>query len=171
MREGRRAAWVRWIAAMFGVVLFVFAVGPLTSRAADEGSMTQQAGEAISGSAQAVEQGLATLQERISESRLVNRTRDENIAFVLMGVLVASVVGLFSKIRCSGMGILGRLGLGLGGAFLGGMLVRVADLDFGWGSVSMGYEELLFSLLGAVVLVAVSRFVQYQMKKKPSSES
>jgi hypothetical protein len=34
--------------------------------------------------------------------------------------------------------------------------------------VSIAYEELLFSLLGAVTLVAVSRLIQYQMKKKKS---
>ena len=113
-------------------------------------------------------QTVTTLQTRISENNPLNRTRDENVAFVLMGVLVGSAAGMFSKIRCSGLGMAGRLGLGLGGAFIGGMVVRVAQINFGWGTVTMGYEELLFSLLGAVFIVAISRGIQYQMRKRKS---
>ena len=101
-------------------------------------------------------QTATTLQSRISDNSPLNRTRDENVAFVLMGVLVASVGGMFSKVGCTGLGIAGRLGLGLGGAFIGGMVVRVAEIDFAWGTITIGYEELLFSLLGAVSIVAAN---------------
>lgn len=134
--------------------------------AADEAPSSGQATEEVSESAQVVAEGITTVQNRISENRLVNRTRDEIVAFVLMGVLIGSVAGIFSKIRCSGLGMARRLVLGMSGAFIGGMVVRIAQLDFGWGLVNIAYEELLFSLLGAVTLVAVSRFIQYRMKKK-----
>ena len=150
------------------IVLLVLLCAAMACFAADDASAAQQAEELVNESAQAVSDGYATLQDRISENRLANRTRDENVAFVLMGILVGSLTGMFSKIRCSGMGIIGRLGLGLSGAFIGGMVVRIAQIDFGWGTVSMTYEELLFSFLGAVALVALSRFVRYQMKKKKS---
>ena len=132
--------------------------------AADDASASRKSPGEVSEPMQTV----TTLQTRISDSRLVNRTRDENVAFVLMGVLVGSAAGMFSKIRCSGLGMAGRLGLGLGGAFIGGMVVRVAQINFGWGTVTMGYEELLFSLLGAVFIVAISRGIQYQMRKRKS---
>lgn len=123
--------------------------------AADNASASRKSSEAVS-----------TLQSRISDNSPLNRTRDENVAFVLMGVLVGSAAGMFSKVGCTGLGMAGRLGLGLGGAFIGGMVVRVAQINFGWGTVTMGYEELLFSFLGAVFIVAVSRGIQHKMKKK-----
>lgn len=149
------------------VILFLLVVAT-PCLAAEDASVGAKSKEAVSQSTQAVTDGVATLQTRISDNRLVNRTRDENIAFVLMGVLVASVAGMFSKVGCTALGIAGRLALGLGGAFIGGMVVRVAEIDFEWGAITIGYEELLFSLLGAVVIVAVSRGIQYQMKKKKS---
>lgn len=149
------------------VILFLLVLS-VPSLAQDTTSTTQKSKEAVSQSAQAVTDGVTTLQTKISDNSPLNRTRDENVAFVLMGVLVASVAGMFSKVGCTGLGIAGRLGLGLGGAFIGGMVVRVAELDFEWGTVIIGYEELLFSLLGAVVIVAVSRGIQYQLRKKKS---
>lgn len=127
---------------------------------------TSEKSSSISQSTQAVTDGVTTLQTKISDNLPTNRTRDENVAIVLMGVLVASVAGMFSKVGCTGLGIAGRLALGLGGALIGGIVVRVTDLDFEWGTISIGYEELLFSLLGAMLLVAASRLVQFKMKKK-----
>jgi uncharacterized membrane protein YeaQ/YmgE (transglycosylase-associated protein family) len=156
------------VVLQISVVLLFSLLTAVPCRAADKETATKQATDAVNDSAQAVAKGITTLQERISENRLVNRTREETVAFVLMGVLVASVAGMFSKIRCSGAGMAGRLVLGLAGAFIGGMVVRVAEIDYEWGTVTMGYEELLFSLLGAVTLVAVSRLIQFQMKKRKS---
>lgn len=150
------------------IILFLLVLS-VPSLAQDTTSTTQKSKEAVSQSTKAVTDGVATLQTRISDNRLVNRTRDENVAFVLMGVLVASVAGMFSKVGCTALGIAGRLALGLGGAFIGGMVVRIAEIDFEWGTISIGYEELLFSLLGAVLIVAVSRGIQYQLKKKKSN--
>lgn len=149
------------------VILFLLVLS-VPSLAQDTTSTTQKSKEAVSQSTKAVSDGVSTLQTKISDNSPLNRTRDENVAFVLMGVLVASVAGMFSKVGCTVLGIAGRLALGLGGAFIGGMVVRVAEIDFEWGTVTMGYEELLFSLLGAVAIVAVSRGIQYQMRKKKS---
>ncbi|MDF7822688.1 hypothetical protein P4B35_01580 [Pontiellaceae bacterium B12227] len=152
----------------FAVLLLFLLVVATPCFAADGSSVGTKSKEAVSQSTKAVTDGVATLQTRISDNRLVNRTRDENVAFVLMGVLVASIAGMFSKVGCTALGIAGRLALGLGGAFIGGMVVRVAEINYDWGTVTIGYEELLFSLLGAVLIVAVSRGIQYQMKKKKS---
>lgn len=146
------------------IVLLFLLIFSVPCFAADNASASRKSPGEVSEPMQTV----TTLQSRISDNNPLNRTRDENVAFVLMGILVGSAAGMFSKIRCSGLGIAGRLGLGLGGAFIGGMVVRVAQINFGWGTVTMGYEELLFSLLGAVFIVAISRGIQYQMRKKKS---
>jgi uncharacterized membrane protein YeaQ/YmgE (transglycosylase-associated protein family) len=160
---------MQWrVIGQVSAILMLLLVLAAPGRAADEASATEQGSKAVSQSAQAVTAGITTLQERVSDNRLVNRTSDDIVAFVLMGVLVASISGIFSKIGYSGLGMAGRIGLGLVGAYMGSMVVRVAKIDLGWSEVIMSYEELLFSLLGAVVIVALSRFIQWKMKKSKS---
>lgn len=153
------------------VLLFILALAA-PCHAADEPSTTKQstkqATEAVSESAKDMAEGMETLQKRVSDSRLVNRSSDDVVAFILMGILVASASGMFSKIGCSILGMLGRIGLGLVGAYIGSMLVRVAEIDFDWSEVIMSYEELLFSLLGAVAVVGSARFIRWKMAQKKS---
>jgi uncharacterized membrane protein YeaQ/YmgE (transglycosylase-associated protein family) len=106
------------------------------------------------------------LWRRIDESRLKNRTPDEIVAWVIMGVLVGAVAGMLTGLKPAGLGKMGRLFGGLVGAFLGGMVVHVGRFDFGWGPVLIRYEELLFSLLGAVVLVVLAKVLFSRVKKK-----
>jgi uncharacterized membrane protein YeaQ/YmgE (transglycosylase-associated protein family) len=102
----------------------------------------------------------------VSESRLKNRTRDEIVAWAIMGVLVGAVAGMLTTLKTTGLGKVGRLLLGLAGAFMGGMIVHAGRIDFGLGPVLIRYEELLFSLAGAVVLIIVARFFRSGAKKK-----
>lgn len=111
-------------------------------------------------------QGAKELWQRIDEARLSNRTPDEIVAWVIMGMLVGAVAGMMTGLKPTGLGKVGRLLLGLVGAFLGGMVVHVGRFDFGWGPVLIRYEELLFSLLGAVVLVVLAKVIFSRAKKK-----
>ena len=106
------------------------------------------------------------LWQRIDEARLKNRTSDELVAWIMMGVLVGAVAGMMTPLKPTGPGQFGRLGLGLTGAFLGGIVVHLGQFDFGWGPVLIRYEELFFSLVGAVLIVAVGRRVRSRMKSK-----
>ena len=105
-----------------------------------------------------------------SRADFTNRTRDEIVAWVIMGVLVGAVAAMFAGPKTSGAGRLGRLMLGLGGALVGGTVVHVARLDFGWGPVLVRYEELLFSLAGAVFLIIVARLIHSSATKKSASK-
>jgi uncharacterized membrane protein YeaQ/YmgE (transglycosylase-associated protein family) len=109
-----------------------------------------------------------TLWQHIDAARLKNRTPDEIVAWVIMGVLVGAVAGMLSRLKPSGMGALGRLVLGLVGAFLGGIAVQVFKVDFGWGPVLIRYEELFFSLLGGMAILLVWKLLGSRMKKKDS---
>jgi uncharacterized membrane protein YeaQ/YmgE (transglycosylase-associated protein family) len=60
--------------------------------------------------------------------------------------------------------------LGLAGAFVGGLVVHLANLDFGWGPVLIRYEELLFALLGAIVLVVLAKLLRRSSTKAPASK-
>lgn len=167
--KSSRIKLIPWRVVVQACALFVILLAlAVPFQAAAQESTTQQATETVNKSAEDVAEGISTLRERVSDNRVVNRTSDDIVAFILMGILVASASGMFSKIRCSGLGMAGRIGLGLIGAYIGSMVVRVAQIDLGWSEVIMEYEELLFSLLGAVAVVVSSRFIQRQMEKKRS---
>ena len=141
--------------------------------AADTAGPTEKAREAVQETSAAVEKAGAaaadtakSLWQRVDEARLKNRTPDELVAWVIMGALVGAVAGMMTTLKSTGMGKFGRLLLGLAGAFLGGIIVHVGQFDFGWGPVLIRYEELLFSLLGAILLIVLGRFIRSRMKKK-----
>jgi uncharacterized membrane protein YeaQ/YmgE (transglycosylase-associated protein family) len=137
----------------------------LAGNAAELGQKTKQA---VQDAGRSVADEAGKLAERINEARLKHRTRDEVVAWIIMGVLVAGVAGMMTSLRSTGLGTLGRLALGLIGALLGGMLVRTVNLDFAWGSATIRYEELLASLLGAIVLVLVARLLRSGATRKTS---
>jgi uncharacterized membrane protein YeaQ/YmgE (transglycosylase-associated protein family) len=166
MKVNRKESRGCYIIVQMSAVLILLTVLMTPCYAASEASVTEQASVVVSESAQTVTDGITTLQEKVADSRLVNRTNDDVLAFILMGVLVASVFGIFSKRRCSGLGIAGLVGLGLIGAYIGSMVVRIAQIDLGWSEVVLNYEELLFSLLGAIAVVALARLIKWQIKKK-----
>jgi uncharacterized membrane protein YeaQ/YmgE (transglycosylase-associated protein family) len=105
------------------------------------------------------------LWQRIDAARLKNRTPDEIVAWVIMGVLVGAVAGMMTSRKLTGFGKLRLLLLGLAGSFIGGMVVRVTHLDFGWGPVLIRYEELAFSFLGALLLFVLARLVRARAQK------
>ena len=154
------------------VVLLIGLVGqPLF--AADAAGTTEKAKAVARETSVAVERaGTAAadtargLWERIDEARLKNRTPDELVAWVIMGVLVGAVAGMMATPKPTGLGKLGRLAVGLAGAFLGGIMVHVGRFDFGWGPVLIRYEELFFSLVGAILIVAAGRIIRSRMKRK-----
>jgi len=127
----------------------------------------KQVENAVRDAEKSASQSIDTLWSRIEESRLKNRTPDEIVAWVIMGVLAGALAGLMTPLKCTGSGILARLGLGLAGAFVGGMIVRIARIDFGLGPVLIRYEELLFSLVGAVLLLGVVHLVWKRMHREP----
>jgi uncharacterized membrane protein YeaQ/YmgE (transglycosylase-associated protein family) len=145
--------------------------------AADESSVTDKAKEAVKETKQAVvDAGRAAansfenLWQRVDDSRLKNRTRDEIVAWVIMGALVGAVAGMMTSLKTSGAGKAGRFLLGLGGALIGGVVVHAARINFGWGPVLIRYEELLFSFLGAILLIVIGRLFRSKAKKRPAEK-
>ena len=104
------------------------------------------------------------LWKRIDERRLKNRTPDELVAWALMGLLVG---GLFY--RFSDMGQVKSIMIGLVGAFIGGIVANVLQLNLGLGPVLIRYEDLLCSLLGAVVLFFAWKY--YRARKNAKAHS
>jgi uncharacterized membrane protein YeaQ/YmgE (transglycosylase-associated protein family) len=144
--------------------------------AADETGLADKAKGVAKETATAVEEVARSaasdadrLWQKIDGARLKHRTPDEVVAWVIMGVLVGAMAGMMTSLKPTGLGKLGRLLLGFAGASLGGILVRTTHLDFGWGPVLIRYEELFFSLLGAIALLVLVRLVRSRSCDKPSA--
>ena len=172
------------VCAFFLLHLNLFVV-PATVRAADGPGVIDRTKEAAKDATAAVQgavkdatesvqdagrsaaDSFKSLWSRVDDSRLKNRTRDEIVAWVIMGLLVGSLAGMFTSLKPSGLGKVGRLLLGLAGALLGGLAVHATRINFGWGPVLIRYEELLFSLVGAVLLIIVARLIRSSATKAP----
>lgn len=144
------------------------AFGALTSaHGQNTGSSVAERASAVAESAKTSVQDMSTaardkidqIWQRIDEGRLKNRTRDEIVAWVIMGILIGACAGLLTVLRTSAAQRVMALALGLVGAFIGGILAHVAQLDFGMGPVLIRYEDLLLSLVGGLLLIVGVKLV------------
>jgi uncharacterized membrane protein YeaQ/YmgE (transglycosylase-associated protein family) len=138
----------------------------LTARAADSvsdkvGAVAADTEKKIQETSEAAQTKLQELWQRIDEKRIKNRTRDEIIAWVIMGLLVGGLIQKFSKFNRAT-----TLLLGLIGAFIGGILANVTQLNLELGPVLIRYEELLASLIGGILIVLVARWLGRGKPKK-----
>jgi len=124
---------------------------------------TNAAKQFIQEQGQAAVETVQTVWQRIDEKRLKNRTPDEIVAMVIVGCLVGGLLYRFGK-----RGQVTSILLGLVGAFLGGIIANVTQLNLGLGPVLITYEELLLSLLGGVLLICAARWASIvKLVKKP----
>lgn len=163
-----RVCWIAFAAAV------LLGLGTASLAAADSvpglsERVTEVAGDAkakIEEVGTAAGRSLEEMWRRIDEARLKHRSRDEVVAWIIMGLLAGSVVGLFSVFRNTIGQRLGNVLLGLVGALIGGMVVRLARFDLGMGPVLIRYEDLVFSLIGGVLLAVVVKFLIARKQKK-----
>ena len=102
---------------------------------------------------------------RVDESRLKNRTRDEIVAWIIIGLLVGNMIGLLLVKPSTLPQRLGTVLVGLVGAFAGGIITHVWQLDFGLGPVLIRYEDLLVSFVGGLLLIAGVRILAGRKRK------
>jgi len=110
------------------------------------------------------------LWQTIESQRIKNRTPDEIVAWVIVGILVGGLAGTFSPYGTSRVGKLINFGFGLAGAFIGGVLAGLTRLDLGWGPVLIRYEELFLAFVGAAVIVLFARWLRNRSAKKPAAK-
>jgi uncharacterized membrane protein YeaQ/YmgE (transglycosylase-associated protein family) len=120
--------------------------------------LAQQVGATATEVTQTTLNQVESLWKRIDERRLKNRTPDELVAWALMGLLVGGLVYRFSNLSQ-----LTTILIGLIGAFIGGIVANVLQLDLGLGPVLIRYEDLICSLAGGLVLFFVWRWFKGRM--------
>ncbi len=161
LTKGFASPWIRLstpmalavavLAACFCGGLPVCAAESVTDKV---GAAASDAGEQISEASKAVGTKMQQLWQRIDEQRLKNRAPDQIVAWVIMGLLAGGLIHQFSKLN-KVVTIL----LGLVGAFVGGIVANVTQVDLGMGPVLIRYEDLVASLAGGVVIVLVGRWL------------
>ena len=90
----------------------------------------------------------------------MNFTLSELLVWLIVGGLVGSFVGMIVKRKKEGFGHWINLGIGMVGAFIGGIIFNVFKIDLGLGDIAITAEDLLSALLGALLFVAVVWMVQ-----------
>lgn len=157
-----------WAAKALALAVLSAALGggAIRARAADSvtekvNAATSEAEKQLQETSQAAESKITELWRRIDERRLKHRTPDQIVAWIIMGLLVGGLIHQFSKLNK-----VATLLLGLGGAFLGGIVANVVQLNLGLGPVLIRYEDLLASLVGGVVIVIVARLLATRRSPK-----
>ncbi len=126
-------------------------------------AVASDAKEVVVDAGASVANGAESAWKTIEETGL---SRHEVVAWMIVGALVGAVAGMLTSMRSTGMGRFGRLFLGLIGALIGGIAVRVGNLDLGWSPVTIRYEDILFAFAGAVLLVVLARLAKSSTQKK-----
>lgn len=103
--------------------------------------------------------------EELATQAASNLNVEELIVWLVTGLLIGSLVGTLVTRREAGFGLAGNLGLGLLGAFLGGMVSEKLGLELGLGNLVLSYDHLVAAAAGALVVVLVLLFVKSRYLK------
>ena len=158
-------------AALLVALLGVFYLATLlySARAAtSSSSFDEKVGTAATDVSQGVKNARQTaltkielLWQRIDERRLKNRTRDELVAWVIMGLLVAGLLYRFTQLNQ-----VVAFFFGLIGSFIGGVVAHLTQIDLGFGPVLIRYEDLFCALIGGVLILVIARLVAKRREAK-----
>ncbi len=161
---GWRLTWL-----VVGAAVGIFAFGshadtnvPASPIAEKVDARVNEAKQELRQSGEEARSKMEVLWQRIDERRLKNRTPDELVAWVLMGLLVGGMLYRFGR-----GGQLFSVVLGLVGAFLGGIVAHATQLNLGLGPVLITYEDLLCSLAGGVLILGGTRWFRLLKIFKP----
>ncbi len=80
---------------------------------------------------------------------------DQFVVWLIIGLLGGSLAGLIIKRERKGFGALRNLGLGLTGAFVGGLLFRLFGLFRGLDRVTISLRDVVAAVVGSLLVLAV----------------
>ena len=97
----------------------------------------------------------------------MNVTIGELIVWLIVGGLAGSLVGMIVTFKKEGLGRWTNLGVGLGGAVIGGVLFNILRIDLGLGELKVSFEDLVSAFVGSLILLIGWWGIGKVRKKKP----
>jgi uncharacterized membrane protein YeaQ/YmgE (transglycosylase-associated protein family) len=80
-------------------------------------------------------------------------TLDQIIVWIIVGLVGGSLTGLVVKGERKGFGTMTNLGLGLAGAFVGGLLFRLLGLFPGLDRVAISLRDVVSAFVGSLLVL------------------
>ena len=77
------------------------------------------------------------------------------IVWLIVGSLAGTLTGRLVTFKKEGLGRWTNLGVGMVGALIGGLFVRVFHIDFGLGDLKVTFEDLIAAFVGSLLFVVV----------------
>lgn len=132
------------------LVLFFSATAANTAQAASVTEQASELGRDISRTARKTWEAVEHRDPRkLSAGQL--------LGLLIVGALVGALAGMALTSKAKGFGPGKNLLVGILGAFLGGVIVDAFHIDFGWGAVVIGYEQVAAAFLVAIACVLAGR--------------
>ncbi len=97
-------------------------------------------------------------------------TIGELIVWLVVGALAGSVTGMLVKRQREGFGRLGNLGVGLGGALIGGLLFNLFRIDLGLAEVSISLEDLIAALVGSLLFLGAVGLIRRTKERRSGAD-
>ncbi len=77
------------------------------------------------------------------------------VVWIIVGIFAGSLTGMIVKGERRGFGFFTNLGLGMGGALLGGILFRIFRLFPNLDKFSVSMRDLISALIGSILLLLI----------------
>ncbi len=97
----------------------------------------------------------------------MNLTLGQFIVWLIVGGLAGNLAGRLVTFSKEGFGWWTNLGVGIVGALIGGLLVRIFHIDLGLGDLKVTFEDLIAAFLGSLLFIVVWWLVAKFRGKKP----
>jgi len=91
----------------------------------------------------------------------MNLSTDKLIVWLIVGALAGWLAGIISKRNRRGFGNIYNTFVGLVGAFIGGILFNVFNIDFGLGHITISLRDLVSAFIGSLIFL----FIMWILKK------
>jgi uncharacterized membrane protein YeaQ/YmgE (transglycosylase-associated protein family) len=88
------------------------------------------------------------------------------IVWLIVGGLAGNLAGRVVTLKKEGLGRWTNLGVGMGGAMIGGFIFHVFHIDLGLGDIEVTFEDLIAAFLGALALIVVWSLVRWYRGRK-----
>ena len=90
----------------------------------------------------------------------------ELIVWLIVGGLVGNVVGRLVTLKKEGLGRWTNLGVGMGGALVGGFFFNIFHIGDELGNIKITFQDLLSAFVGSLVLVVTWRVIRWYRGRK-----